>query len=77
MAGGAAGGRRFLPLSYVAAGALVLLLLATLVGCLTFVFMARSKRATRGTYSPSRQEMTGARLPPNDALKRPPEERLI
>jgi len=42
-----------------------------------FVVYARSKRATRGTYSPSRQEVTGSRVELGQVLKPPPEERLI
>lgn len=42
-----------------------------------FVLCARSKRATRGTYSPSRQEVTGSRVELGQVLKPPPEERLI
>ena len=41
------------------------------------VMMARNKRATRGTYSPSRQEMYGSRVEMGNVLKQPPEERLI
>jgi protein crumbs len=39
--------------------------------------MARSKRATRGTYSPSAQEYCNPRLEMDNVLKPPPEERLI
>jgi len=42
-----------------------------------FVTMARSKRATRGTYSPSAQEYCNPRLEMDNVLKPPPEERLI
>jgi len=41
------------------------------------VVMARKKRASRGTYSPSRQEMEGSRIDFESTLKVPPEERLI
>ena len=44
---------------------------------IAFLVMARSKRATRGTYSPSRQEMSGSRVEMGMHLKPPPEERLI
>jgi hypothetical protein len=44
---------------------------------IVFVMCARSKRATRGTYSPSRQEVTGSRVELGQVLKPPPEERLI
>lgn len=39
--------------------------------------MARNKRATRGTYSPSAQEYCNPRLEMDNVLKPPPEERLI
>lgn len=42
-----------------------------------FVVMARNKRATRGTYSPSAQEYCNPRLEMDNVLKPPPEERLI
>ncbi|XP_069963928.1 protein crumbs isoform X3 [Bactrocera oleae] len=56
---------------------LVVLLLigAALLG--TFLVMARNKRATRGTYSPSAQEYCNPRLEMDNVLKPPPEERLI
>ncbi|CAH1720705.1 unnamed protein product [Chironomus riparius] len=43
----------------------------------TFLVMARNKRATRGTYSPSAQEYCNPRLEMDNVLKPPPEERLI
>lgn len=43
----------------------------------TFFVMARNKRATRGTYSPSAQEYCNPRLEMDNVLKPPPEERLI
>ncbi len=52
-------------------------LLLCLLGCATFIMIARKKRATRGAYSPSRQENTGARLQMGPMMKPPPEERLI
>uniref|UniRef100_A0A6B2E8N3 Putative cadherin egf lag seven-pass g-type receptor n=1 Tax=Phlebotomus kandelakii TaxID=1109342 RepID=A0A6B2E8N3_9DIPT len=42
-----------------------------------FLVMARNKRATRGTYSPSAQEYCNPRLEMDNVLKPPPEERLI
>lgn len=42
-----------------------------------FLTMARNKRATRGTYSPSAQEYCNPRLEMDNVLKPPPEERLI
>ncbi|KAG5680801.1 hypothetical protein PVAND_010286 [Polypedilum vanderplanki] len=41
------------------------------------LMMARNKRATRGTYSPSAQEYCNPRLEMDSVLKQPPEERLI
>ncbi|CAH1785690.1 unnamed protein product [Owenia fusiformis] len=55
-------------------GAAVLIFLIVLIA---FFIMARSKRATRGAYSPSRQEVSGSRVEMNSVLKPPPEERLI
>ncbi|CAL1529767.1 unnamed protein product [Lymnaea stagnalis] len=43
----------------------------------TFIMTARSKRATRGAYSPSQQETMGSRVELGNVLKKPPEERLI
>ncbi|XP_072395755.1 protein crumbs [Diabrotica undecimpunctata] len=42
-----------------------------------FFNVARSKRATRGTYSPSAQEFCNPRVELDHVLKPPPEERLI
>jgi len=39
--------------------------------------MARKKRATRGTYSPSAQEFSNPRVEMDNVMKPPPEERLI
>lgn len=41
------------------------------------VMTARKKRQSEGTYSPSAQEVAGARLEMGSVLKVPPEERLI
>lgn len=50
----------------------------TLTAGLTFVVLtARKKRQSEGAYSPSTQEMAGARLEMDSMLKVPPEERLI
>ncbi|XP_072255542.1 protein crumbs homolog 3 [Pyxicephalus adspersus] len=49
-----------------------------LIGILTFIFIkVKEKRQTEGTYKPSSEEQAGSRIPPNSALKLPPEERLI
>jgi hypothetical protein len=55
---------------------LVLLIIGGIV-LATFLVMARNKRATRGTYSPSAQEYCNPRLEMDNVLKPPPEERLI
>lgn len=46
-------------------------------GIVYFVLSARKKRATSGTYSPSRQEMSGSRVELGNVMKIPPTERLI
>ncbi len=53
------------------------LLLIAVIGSVVFFMMARNKRATRGTYSPSRQEMFSPRVEMGQVMKPPPEERLI
>ncbi|KAF8792673.1 Protein crumbs like protein [Argiope bruennichi] len=54
-----------------------LFILCLLIGSIIFLRIAKKKRATRGTYSPSRQEMFGSRVEMNHVMKPPPEERLI
>ncbi|XP_037082516.1 LOW QUALITY PROTEIN: protein crumbs-like [Pollicipes pollicipes] len=61
----------------VVAPVLSILLLAAIVGMVIFTTMAKNKRATRGTYSPSRQEMFNPRVEMGNMKKPPPEERLI
>ncbi|XP_037806367.1 protein crumbs isoform X1 [Lucilia sericata] len=56
---------------------IVVLLLVCAGLLVTFLVMARNKRATRGTYSPSAQEYCNPRLEMDNVLKPPPEERLI
>uniref|UniRef100_A0A3Q2D6K0 Protein crumbs homolog 1-like n=1 Tax=Cyprinodon variegatus TaxID=28743 RepID=A0A3Q2D6K0_CYPVA len=54
--------------------------LCVLLAIVTVFFMimtARKKRQSEGTYSPSSQEVAGARLEMGSVLKVPPEERLI
>ncbi|XP_055602052.1 protein crumbs isoform X2 [Uranotaenia lowii] len=53
----------------------ILAIAGALIG--SFLVMARNKRATRGTYSPSAQEYCNPRLEMDNVLKPPPEERLI
>ncbi|XP_069842075.1 protein crumbs homolog 2 [Dendropsophus ebraccatus] len=52
------------------------LLLFVIVG-IFMVLTARKRRQSEGTYSPSQQEVAGARLEMDSVLKVPPEERLI
>ncbi|XP_066501005.1 protein crumbs homolog 2b [Hoplias malabaricus] len=51
--------------------------LLVVVGLVCMVLTARKKRQSEGTYSPSQQEVAGARLEMGSVLKVPPEERLI
>ncbi|KAG9477942.1 hypothetical protein GDO78_013110, partial [Eleutherodactylus coqui] len=53
-----------------------ILLLFIIVG-IFMVLTARKRRQSEGTYSPSQQEVAGARLEMDSVLKVPPEERLI
>ena len=48
----------------VVAPVLGILLLAAIVGMVVFTTMAKNKRATRGTYSPSRQVRSSGASPP-------------
>lgn len=54
-----------------------MLLIAGAVSLAVFLMMARKKRATRGTYSPSSQEYCNPRVELDNVMKPPPEERLI
>jgi hypothetical protein len=54
-----------------------LFVLVSAVGIAVFISLARKKRATRGTYSPSQQEYCNPRVELDNVLKPPPEERLI
>ncbi|XP_043914307.1 protein crumbs homolog 1-like [Protopterus annectens] len=51
--------------------------LVLVIGIIFMVLTARKKRQSEGTYSPSQQEVAGARLEMDSVLKVPPEERLI
>lgn len=55
----------------------VICAICIIVAVVIFLRIAKKKRATRGTYSPSRQEMFGSRVEMNHVMKPPPEERLI
>lgn len=60
--------------------AIPLLCFCVLIMIIALTFMvltARKKRQSEGAYSPSAQEMAGARLEMDSMLKVPPEERLI
>ncbi|XP_042205015.1 protein crumbs-like [Homarus americanus] len=54
-----------------------LMLIIAIVGLTVFLMMAKKKRQTRGTYSPSRQEFYSPRVEMGNMMKPPPEERLI
>ncbi|XP_061585683.1 protein crumbs homolog 2b isoform X2 [Cololabis saira] len=51
--------------------------LLTILVVFFLIMTARKKRQSEGTYSPSSQEVGGARLEMGSVLKVPPEERLI
>ncbi|XP_016838846.1 protein crumbs isoform X2 [Nasonia vitripennis] len=62
----------------VIVGPIVGILFLIAAGSLIALFMmARKKRATRGTYSPSAQEFSNPRVEMDNVMKPPPEERLI
>uniref|UniRef100_A0A452RTS6 Crumbs cell polarity complex component 2 n=1 Tax=Ursus americanus TaxID=9643 RepID=A0A452RTS6_URSAM len=65
------------PLLEVAVPAACACLLVLLLGLLSGILAARKRRQSEGTYSPSQQEVAGARLEMDSVLKVPPEERLI
>ncbi|XP_076260124.1 cell polarity complex component crumbs [Rhynchophorus ferrugineus] len=62
---------------YIVVPIVLILLTAFVIGMVILVNVARSKRATRGTYSPSAQEFCNPRVELDHVLKPPPEERLI
>ncbi|XP_066252818.1 protein crumbs [Euwallacea similis] len=62
---------------YIIVPVVLILILGFLIGMIILVNVARSKRATRGTYSPSAQEFCNPRVELDHVLKPPPEERLI
>ncbi|XP_015599265.1 protein crumbs isoform X2 [Cephus cinctus] len=64
----------------------IAVIVGPILGCLFLIaagslialfMMARKKRATRGTYSPSAQEFSNPRVEMDNVMKPPPEERLI
>lgn len=52
-------------------------MLAGLAGTLAGLVVGLKRRATRGTYSPSRQEKEGSRVELWNIVQPPPTERLI
>lgn len=54
-----------------------IILLLVLFGVATALVMTVNRRATRGTYSPSRQEKEGSRVEMWNIVQPPPMERLI
>ncbi|XP_017770186.1 PREDICTED: protein crumbs isoform X2 [Nicrophorus vespilloides] len=62
---------------YILVPIILLLVIALVLGLVVLINVTRSKRATRGTYSPSAQEFCNPRVELNHVLKPPPEERLI
>lgn len=62
---------------YIVIPLVLMVILGLTVGMIVLVNIARSKRATRGTYSPSAQEFCNPRVELDHVLKPPPEERLI
>lgn len=52
-------------------------LLLVLFGVATALVITLNRRATRGTYSPSRQEKEGSRVEMWNIVQPPPMERLI
>ncbi|CAG9865288.1 unnamed protein product [Phyllotreta striolata] len=62
---------------YIIIPVIAVLLIGLAAGSFVLLNLARSKRATRGTYSPSAQEFCNPRVELDHVLKPPPEERLI
>lgn len=62
---------------YIVIPIIVIIVLGLSIALAVLVNIARSKRATRGTYSPSAQEFCNPRVELDHVLKQPPEERLI
>lgn len=70
-------GTRVADIALIVVPVIAILLIAGLISLSVFVMMARKKRATRGTYSPSSQEYCNPRVELDNVIKPPPEERLI
>uniref|UniRef100_W5KXV1 Crumbs cell polarity complex component 2b n=1 Tax=Astyanax mexicanus TaxID=7994 RepID=W5KXV1_ASTMX len=69
--------RERIPWLVVAIPLMCLGVVLVVVGLVCMALTARKKRQSEGTYSPSQQEVAGARLEMGNVLKVPPEERLI
>ncbi|KAJ4920448.1 hypothetical protein JOQ06_024502 [Pogonophryne albipinna] len=69
--------KQVIPWLMVALPLLCFCVLILVIGLTFMVLTARKKRQSEGAYSPSTQEVAGARLEMDSMLKVPPEERLI
>lgn len=69
--------KQVVPWLVVAIPLLCFCVLMIIIGLTFMVLTARKKRQSEGAYSPSAQELAGARLEMDSMLKVPPEERLI
>ncbi|KAK1884112.1 Protein crumbs like 1 [Dissostichus eleginoides] len=69
--------KQVIPWLMVALPLLCFCVLILVIGLTFMVLTARKKRQSEGAYSPSAQEVAGARLEMDSMLKVPPEERLI
>ncbi|KAJ8679887.1 hypothetical protein QAD02_015674 [Eretmocerus hayati] len=70
-------GSQALDIAVIVGPILAALFLIAAGSLIAFFMMARKKRATRGTYSPSAQEFSNPRVEMDNVMKPPPEERLI
>lgn len=70
-------GSNAVDIAIIVAPIIALIVIVAAVGLSVFITMARKKRATRGTYSPSQQEYCNPRVEMDNVMKPPPEERLI
>lgn len=69
--------RNYADIALIVGPILLILFIGGMGSLLVLLMMARKKRATRGTYSPSCQEYCNPRVELDNVLKPPPEERLI
>ncbi|XP_050532124.1 protein crumbs isoform X2 [Daktulosphaira vitifoliae] len=70
-------GHNYADIALIVGPILLILLIGGMGSLFVLLMMARKKRATRGTYSPSCQEYCNPRVELDNVLKPPPEERLI